>query len=322
MDISLIVPVFNEELAIRPFYDAVRQALSGETARVELIFVNDGSQDGTEQQIRQLIAGDPDVMLVDLSRNFGKEAALFAGLEMADGDAIIPIDVDLQDPVDVIPLLIERWRVGYDVVLAKRRDRACDSYLKRFTAAGFYFLLNRISQIRIEENVGDFRLLDRKVVEVIKSMPEQQLFMKGMLSWAGFSTSVVEYERAPRMQGASRFNGWKLWNLALDGITSFSTVPLRMWTYVGSSIALGAFAYAAYQVADKWLFGNPVPGYPSLMIAILFLGGVQLIGIGVLGEYIGRIYMESKHRPRYVIREVAGLHAASRVLRQACKGDR
>lgn len=310
MAISLIVPVFNEELAIRPFYDAVRQALSNETARVELIFVNDGSLDGSERQIRELIAGDPDVMLVDLSRNFGKEAALFAGLEMAGGDAIIPIDVDLQDPVEVIPLLIKEWRAGFEVVLAKRRDRSSDSYLKRLTAGGFYFLLKRISQIHIEENVGDFRLLDRKVVEVIKSMPEQQLFMKGMLSWAGFSTTVVEYERAPRVQGRSRFNGWRLWNLALDGITSFSTVPLRLWTYLGGAIAFAAFAYAAVLLAGKLIFGNPVPGYPSLMAAILFLGGVQLIGIGVLGEYVGRIYMESKHRPRYVVRGRVGCNAA------------
>lgn len=310
MDISLIVPVFNEALAIRPFYDAVRQAMRGSTARIELIFVNDGSEDGTELQIRQLIAGDPDVMLVDLSRNFGKEAALFAGLEMAGGDAVIPIDVDLQDPVDVIPLLIEQWRAGFDVVLAKRRDRSSDGYPKRLSAAAFYFLLNRISQIRIEKNVGDFRLLDRKVVEVIKSMPEQQLFMKGMLSWAGFSTTVVEYQRASRAQGGSRFNAWKLWNLALDGITSFSTVPLRLWTYLGGSIAFAAFAYAAVLVADKFIFGNPVPGYPSLMTAMLFLGGVQLIGIGVLGEYIGRIYLESKHRPRYVVKGLAGRKAA------------
>ncbi|WP_313202602.1 glycosyltransferase family 2 protein [Pseudomonas sp.] len=320
MDISLIVPVFNEEQAIRPFYDAVRQALANQTDRVELIFINDGSQDGTEKQIRQLIAGDPDVALIDLSRNFGKEAALFAGLEQAGGDAVIPIDVDLQDPVEVIPELIERWRAGFDVVLAKRRDRSCDSYLKRFTAAGFYLLLNRISQIRIEENVGDFRLLDRKVVEVIKAMPEQQLFMKGVLSWPGFKTAVVEYERASRTAGNSRFNGWKLWNLALDGITSFSTVPLRLWTYVGGVIALLALASAAWQVIDKWLYGNAVPGYPSLMTAILFFGGVQLIGIGVLGEYIGRIYMESKHRPRYVIRAVAGRRAA-RQEKPAFEGD-
>ncbi|WP_449431437.1 glycosyltransferase family 2 protein [Pseudomonas putida] len=320
MDISLIVPVFNEEQSIRPFYDAVRQALAHETARIELIFVNDGSQDGSEGQIRKLIAGDSDVVLVDLSRNFGKEAALFAGLEQASGDAVIPIDVDLQDPVEVIPLLIEQWRAGYDVVLAKRRDRSCDGFLKRCSAAGFYYLLNRMAQIRIEENVGDFRLLDRKVVEVIKTMPEQQLFMKGMLSWAGFSTTVVEYERASRAQGASSFNGWKLWNLALEGITSFSTVPLRLWSYLGGAIAFVALAYAAYLVAAKWMFGNPVPGYPSLMTAILFLGGVQLIGIGVLGEYIGRIYMESKHRPRYVVKGIAG-RAVAQWKRPVCKKE-
>lgn len=320
MDISLIVPVFNEEQAIRPFYDAVRRALANQSDQVELIFINDGSQDGTEKQIRQLIAGDPDVALIDLSRNFGKEAALLAGLEQASGDAVIPIDVDLQDPVEVIPQLIEQWRAGFDVVLAKRRDRSCDSYLKRYTAAGFYFLLNRISQIRIEENVGDFRLLDRKVVEVIKLMPEQQLFMKGMLSWPGFKTAVVEYERASRMAGKSRFNGWRLWNLALDGITSFSTVPLRLWTYVGGVVALLALTSAVWQVIDKWLHGNAVPGYPSLMTAILFLGGVQLIGIGVLGEYIGRIYMESKHRPRYVVRALAG-QRSSRQARSTFKED-
>lgn len=304
MDISLIVPVFNEEQAIRPFYDAVRQALANQTDRVELIFINDGSQDGTEKQIRQLIAGDPDVTLIDLSRNFGKEAALFAGLEQASGDAVIPIDVDLQDPVEVIPELIEHWHAGSDVVLAKRRNRTSDSYLKRFSAAGFYYLLNRIAQIPIEKNVGDFRLLDRKVVDVIREMPEQQLFMKGVLSWAGFNVSVVEYERHARQQGKSRFNAWKLWNLALDGITSFSTLPLRLWSYIGGVIALLAMSYGGYLAIDKLMFGNPVPGYPSLMTASLFLGGVQLIGIGILGEYIGRIYMESKHRPRYVIRRV------------------
>ncbi|MHA6161742.1 glycosyltransferase family 2 protein [Pseudomonas sichuanensis] len=304
MDISLIVPVFNEEKAIRPFYDAVRRVFATEVSRVELVFVNDGSQDASEARIRELIASDPDVLLIDLSRNFGKEAALFAGLDQASGDAVIPIDVDLQDPVEVIPQLIELWRAGFDVVLAKRRDRSNDSYWKRCSAAGFYFLLKRISQVPIESNVGDFRLLDRRVVEVIKSMPEHPLFMKGMLSWAGFSTTVVEYDRAERRQGHSRFNGWKLWNLALDGITSFSTLPLRLWTYIGVAIAVLALGHTVVLVLDKLLYGNPVPGYPSLMTAVLFLGGVQLIGIGILGEYIGRIYMETKHRPRYVIKRV------------------
>ena len=309
MDISLIVPVFNEEQAIRPFYDAVRSAMANTLVRLEVIFVNDGSQDGSEAQIRQLVAGDPHVVLIDLSRNFGKEAALFAGLAQAQGQAVIPIDVDLQDPVDVIPQLIERWRAGFDVVLAKRRNRTSDSYLKRCSAAGFYLLLNRIAQIHIEKNVGDFRLLDRKVVDVIREMPEQQLFMKGMLSWAGFKTTVVEYDRVARLQGKSRFNAWKLWNLALEGITSFSTLPLRLWTYIGGVVAALALGNTAWVILDKLMYGNPVPGYPSLMSAILFLGGIQLVGIGILGEYIGRIYMEAKHRPRYVIKEIVTFKA-------------
>lgn len=319
MDISLIVPVFNEEQAIRPFYDAVRRAMATTTVQLEVIFVNDGSQDGSEAQIRQLIAGDPDVVLIDLSRNFGKEAALFAGLAQAHGQAVIPIDVDLQDPVEVIPQLIERWRAGFDVVLAKRRNRTSDSYLKRCSAAGFYLLLNRIAQIHIEKNVGDFRLLDRKVVDVIREMPEQQLFMKGMLSWAGFKTTVVEYDRVARLQGKSRFNAWKLWNLALEGITSFSTLPLRLWTYIGGVVAALALGNTAWVILDKLMYGNAVPGYPSLMSAILFLGGIQLVGIGILGEYIGRIYMEAKHRPRYVIKEIVTFKAP-RYVRQPSDG--
>jgi glycosyltransferase involved in cell wall biosynthesis len=245
-------------------------------------------------------------VLINFSRNFGKEPALFAGLEYASGDAVIPMDVDLQDPISVIPLLIEQWQKGADVVLAKRRDRTADGYLKRHSAALFYHLLNRISYTRIEENVGDFRLMDRKVVDVIRTLPEHQLFMKGVLSWAGFNTVVVEYERARRVVGDSKFNGWKLWNLALEGVTSFSTVPLRLWTYVGGCVSIFAVLYAVYMVLDKMFFGNNVPGYPSLMTAILFLGGVQLIGIGILGEYVGRIYIEAKHRPRYVVKDIVG----------------
>ncbi|MNR00990.1 hypothetical protein D3C85_1167810 [compost metagenome] len=188
------------------------------------------------------------------------------------------------------------------MVLAKRRNRSSDSYLKRRSAAIFYHLHNRIAYTKIEENVGDFRLMDRKVVDAILQLPEQQLFMKGVLSWVGFNTVIVEYDRAPRVAGASKFDGWKLWNLALEGITSFSTVPLRLWTYIGGAVSLFALLYAVYMVLKKIFFGNDVPGYPSLMTAILFLGGVQLIGIGILGEYIGRIYLETKHRPRYVLK--------------------
>ncbi|PTU02250.1 glycosyltransferase [Pseudomonas sp. HMWF031] len=306
MKVSLIVPVFNEEQAINLFYQAVRRELRLDRTEVEIVFINDGSSDRTVEQATALAQADDQVVLINFSRNFGKEPALFAGLEYATGDAVIPMDVDLQDPISVIPLLIEQWQKGADVVLAKRRNRATDSYLKRHSASLFYHLLNRISYTRIEENVGDFRLMDRKVVNVIRTLPEHQLFMKGVLSWAGFNSVVVEYERARRVAGDSKFNGWKLWNLALEGVTSFSTVPLRLWTYVGGCVSIFAVLYAVYMVLDKIFFGNSVPGYPSLMTAILFLGGVQLIGIGVLGEYIGRIYIESKHRPRYVVKDIVG----------------
>lgn len=308
MKISLIVPVFNEEQAIALFYQTVRQEplLAGYT--VEIVFVNDGSSDLTGEFAQALAMADDNVLLVDFSRNFGKEAALFAGLEYATGAAMIPMDVDLQDPVNVLPLLIREWENGADVVLAKRHDRSSDSYLKRHAASLFYQVLNVIASTKIEENVGDFRLMDRKVVDVVRTLPEQQLFMKGVLSWAGFKTVIIEYDRAARATGSTKFNGWKLWNLALDGITSFSTVPLRVWTYVGGAVSVFSLLYAAYRVLDKIVFGNDVPGYTSLMTAILLLGGVQLIGIGILGEYIGRIYMEAKHRPRYVVKNVVRHH--------------
>lgn len=304
MKISLIVPMFNEEQAIGRFYQAVRREPSLLEYQVEIVFINDGSTDGTADLTQAIALADSGVLLINFSRNFGKEPALFAGLEYASGNVVIPMDVDLQDPIDVIPRLIAEWKKGAEVVLAKRRDRSSDSYLKRHCAAMFYHLLNRIAYTRIEENVGDFRLMDRKVVDVIKALPEQQLFMKGVLSWAGFNTVVIEYDRVPRAAGQSKFNAWKLWNLALEGITSFSTVPLRLWTYIGASTSLLALMYTAYLVVDKIFFGNDVPGYPSLMAAILFLGGVQLIGLGILGEYVGRIYIESKHRPRYVVKEM------------------
>jgi polyisoprenyl-phosphate glycosyltransferase len=304
--LSLIVPVFNEEQAVLGFYHAVRREPLLQAHLVEIVFVNDGSTDHTGEFVRAITQRDNAVVLINFSRNFGKEAALFAGLEYSDGDAVVPIDVDLQDPIEVVAQLVEQWHQGAEVVLAKRRKRPSDGYFKRHSASLFYHLLNRISYTHIEENVGDFRLMDRKVVDVIKALPEQQLFMKGMLSWAGFNVAIVEYDRTPRTAGQSKFNGWKLWNLALDGITSFSTLPLRLWSYIGGCISLVALVYAGYLIVDKVLFGNAVPGYPSLMTAILFLGGVQLIGIGILGEYVGRIYMEAKHRPKYVVRDVVG----------------
>ncbi|EFE93422.1 glycosyltransferase family 2 protein [Serratia odorifera] len=303
MKISLVVPVFNEEEAIPLFYQSVRKLKSFEHIDVEIVFVNDGSSDTTEEIISSLAVNDPKVKAVNFSRNFGKEPALLAGLEAATGDAIIPIDVDLQDPICVIPRLIDKWLHGADMVLAKRIDRSSDSRLKRKSAELFYKLHNKISSPKIEENVGDFRLMSREVVEKIKEMPERNLFMKGVLSWVGGQTELVEYSRAERVAGTSKFNGWKLWNLALEGITSFSTVPLRIWTYIGFFIATLSLVYGAWMIFNTLAFGNPVRGYPSLLVSILFLGGVQLIGIGVLGEYIGRIYIEVKQRPRYILKE-------------------
>lgn len=301
MKISLVVPVFNEEDTIPIFYQAVRKELP--EYEVEIVFINDGSKDGTESIINALAVSDPLVKPLSFTRNFGKEPALFAGLEHATGAAVIPIDVDLQDPIEVIPQLIAKWQEGADVVLAKRTDRSTDGHLKRKTAEWFYRLHNKISSPKIEENVGDFRLMSRETVEHIKLLPERNLFMKGILSWVGGRVEVVEYTRAERVAGTTKFNGWKLWNLALEGITSFSTFPLRMWTYIGLAVAGVAFLYGAWMIFDTLVFGNPVRGYPSLLVSILLLGGVQLIGIGVLGEYIGRIYVETKQRPRYILKD-------------------
>ncbi|MFS9701402.1 glycosyltransferase family 2 protein, partial [Salmonella enterica] len=280
MKISLVVPVFNEEATIPIFYKTVREFEELKPYEVEIVFINDGSKDATESIINKIAASDPLVIPLSFTRNFGKEPALFAGLDHATGDAVIPIDVDLQDPIEVIPHLIEKWQAGADMVLAKRSDRSTDGRMKRKTAEWFYKL-------------GDFRLMSREVVENIKQMPERNLFMKGVLSWVGGKTDVVEYARAERVAGDSKFNGWKLWNLALEGITSFSTFPLRIWTYIGLFIAGMSFLYGAWMIIDKLIFGNNVPGYPSLLVSVLFLGGVQLIGIGILGEYIGRIYIET-----------------------------
>ncbi|HED2371745.1 TPA: glycosyltransferase family 2 protein [Citrobacter freundii] len=306
MKISLVVPVFNEEDAIPIFYKNVREFEELKKHDVEIVFINDGSKDATESIINALAISDKLVVPVSFTRNFGKEPAICAGLDYSTGEAVIPIDVDLQDPIDVIPVMIEKWQSGADIVLAKRSDRSTDGKLKRKTAELFYKLHNKISDPKIEENVGDFRLLSRHVVENIKLMPERNLFMKGILSWVGGRTDVVEYTRAGRIAGNSKFNGWKLWNLALEGITSFSTFPLRIWTYIGFFVAALSFLYGAWMIADKIFWGNPVAGYPSIIVSILFLGGVQLIGIGVLGEYIGRIYIESKQRPRYIVKKQDG----------------
>lgn len=309
--ISLVVPVFNEEDVISFFYQAVRDIAHMHNYSFEIVFVNDGSTDKTKEAICKLQKEDPNIILVDLSRNFGKEAALFAGLEYSNGDAVIPLDVDLQDPLEIIPQLVGKWQQGADIVLAKRCDRSTDSYLKRISADIYYKVHNALAEEKIENNVGDFRLLSRKSVERIIALPEKNLFMKGLMHWIGGKTDIVEYKRPVRVAGHSKFNGWRLWNFALQGITSFSTLPLRIWTYIGFLIAGSAFLYGCWIVFSRLVFGNNVAGYASLISVMLFLGGVQLIGIGMLGEYIGRIYTECKSRPRYIVDEVIVSSAAT-----------
>ena len=302
MKISLIVPVYNEQETIEIFYHKIRSVDFLAAYTIEIIFINDGSLDQTEQIIQKLEQKENLVQALSFSRNFGKESALMAGLNYATGDAVIPIDVDLQDPIELIPKMIQAWLDGAEIVLAKRVDRLSDSWLKRVTASIFYRLHNKISYPLIEENVGDFRLLSKEIVYQILQLPEKNLFMKGVFSWVGGKTVTLEYKREVRSAGYTKFNGWKLWNLALEGVTSFSTFPLRIWTYIGLLIATFSFLYGLWMILQTLIWGNPVKGYPSLMVSVLFLGGVQLIGIGVLGEYLGRVYIEVKNRPRYLVK--------------------
>ncbi|MGF6573904.1 glycosyltransferase involved in cell wall biosynthesis [Paraburkholderia sp. GAS333] len=301
--LSLVVPMYNEEEMISQFFDTtlpVLEMIHGIT--FEVVCVNDGSRDNTLSALLARAAVDERIRVIDLTRNFGKEAALSAGLSEASGDVIVPFDADLQDPPHVIGKLVSKWREGYDVVLARRSNRDSDSPMKRMTAAQFYRMHNAVCDTHIPENVGDFRLITREVAEALKKLPETRRFMKGLFAWVGYRTAVIDYVREPRAAGTSKFSGWKLWNFALEGFTSFSTLPLRVWTYVGSVVAMGAFLYAAFLIARTLILGVAVPGYASLLTVVLLLGGVQLIGIGVLGEYIGRIYFESKKRPVYLVR--------------------
>ena len=306
--LSLIAPVKDEEEAIAPFIARVSPILDGLFAdgAWEILFVDDGSEDGTLAAILQAHSADPRVRAVSLSRNFGKEAALTAGLDHAGGQAVIPIDVDLQDPPEVIGAMLAKWRDGYEVVYGVRTNRQSDSLPKRLTADLYYRAHNYLSSDKIPEHAGDFRLLDRAVVEIIRAMPERNRFMKGLFAWSGFRQAAVEYERAPRAVGRTKFRYWKLWTLALDGLTSASTMPLRIWSYIGVVIAFFTLLYAVWVVVKTILWGSDVAGYPSLIVAILFFGSIQLISLGVLGEYVGRILIETKRRPLYVIRTKIG----------------
>lgn len=301
VDISLVTPFYNEEESTTLFFKEIVPVLNETGRTFEIICVNDGSRDSTLEKLLLAKKTIPQIRIINLSRNFGKEAALTAGLDHSIGEVVIPIDADLQDPPELINEFLQKWEEGYDVVVGKRTDRSADTFLKRFTARIFYKLHNKISDIEMPANVGDYRLMTRRVIESLKELPENQRFMKGIFSWVGFKTAAVEYKRKKRIAGKTAFNGWKLWNLAIDGVTGFSTVPLRIWLYIGVLISLTSFLYASFIIVRTIILGIDVPGYASLLTFILFLGGIQLIGIGVIGEYVGRIYMESKRRPPYIV---------------------
>ncbi len=300
--LSIVCPCYNEETALPAFFEAIESVLESITEHYEIVCVDDGSSDSTLALLLEAAQRNPRIRVLELSRNFGKESALTCGLDYAGGDAVVPMDVDLQDPPALIRDMVEQWQQGYDVVLARRIDRSTDSFAKRVSANWFYRLHNRISDSKIPDNVGDFRLMDRKVVDAVRGLPEHRRFMKGLFAWVGFRTTTVTYARPERVAGTTKFNAWRLWNFALEGITSFSTWPLRVWAYVGLVVAGTAFVSGFLIVFRTLLLGVDVPGYASLLVSVQFLGGVQLIGLGILGEYMGRIYQETKGRPVYIVR--------------------
>ncbi len=307
MKLSLVVPAYNEEEMIDLFLEATEPIVAATGLEYEFVFVNDGSQDNTLNLLRERAQTNKHIRVVDLARNFGKEAALTAGLKVATGDAVIPMDCDLQDPPELITEFVRLWREeGYDVVYGERRLRDTDGFLKRNLALGFYRIFNMIAETKIPFNTGDYRLMDRKVVDAVLSLPENTRFMKGLFAWVGFRQTAVLYDRPERAAGDTKWASAGLWRLAFDGITSFSTAPLRVSLYVGVLISVLSFLYATYIVANTLITGVDVPGYASQLTIILFLGGIQLLSLGLIGEYVGRLYMEAKRRPIYLIRSVEG----------------
>ncbi len=299
--VSLVVPVFNEEESIAVFLAATVPLLERDGVRFEIVFVNDGSRDETFARLFQRSRTDHRLRIVNLSRNFGKEAALTAGIDHARGDVLIPMDIDLQDPPELIASFVDRWREGYDIVYGIRTTRHADTAAKRLSAGWFYRVFNSMSPVRIPPNVGDFRLVDRRAVDVLRQLPERNRFMKGLFAWVGFNAVGVPYERPERAAGSSKFNLWRLWNFAIDGLVSFSTAPLRAWFYVGLVIAVVAMLYALFIVTRVLIFGVDTPGYASLLIAVLLMGAIQLLSLGIIGEYLGRLFVEVKARPIYIV---------------------
>jgi glycosyltransferase involved in cell wall biosynthesis len=299
--LSVVVPVYNEEAVLAEFHRRLTCVLDGLEADAEIVYVNDGSADRSMALLAQFHGSDTRVAVVDLSRNFGKEIAMSAGLDYAHGDAVVVMDADLQDPPELLPQMVAAWREGFDVVLMQRRSRAQESWLKRSSAAAFYRLIGRLAAIDIPEDVGDFRLLSRRAVEAVRSFPERSRFMKGLFAWIGYPSRIIEYDRAGRDAGSTKWSYWRLWNFALEGITSFSALPLKLASYFGLVAALASFAYGAYVIGKTLLYGDPVPGYPTLVVLVLFLGGIQLMAIGIIGEYLARMFVEVKQRPLYLV---------------------
>jgi polyisoprenyl-phosphate glycosyltransferase len=303
---SVVVPVYNEGEGLLEFHARLRRVMDG-VARTEdgetweVVYVNDGSSDASLNVLELLRRGDPACAVVNFTRNFGKEIAMTAGLDHAGGAAVVMIDADLQDPPEAIPDLVAAWREGWDMVYAQRRVREGETWLKRTTADAFYRLMQGVGRVRMPRNTGDFRLMSRRVVDALLELREHHRFMKGLFAWVGFPSIAVVYDRAPRYAGKTSFNYWKLWNFALEGITSFTVMPLKVATYLGLATALFAMGYGGIMLLRTLLFGNPVPGYPSLLVVVLFLGGAQLVTLGVIGEYLGRVFNETKRRPLYLV---------------------
>ncbi|TXS95125.1 glycosyltransferase family 2 protein [Parahaliea aestuarii] len=305
MTVTVLIPVYNEVDGLAECYRRL-DAVAGNCAEnFEFLFVDDGSSDGSAQWLLELRQRDARVGLIELSRNFGKEIAVSAGLDHASGDVVMLLDADLQDPPELIPEFIAAWREGYDIVYGQRLSREGETWLKIQTSHWYYRVINVLSDVPIPADAGDFRLLSRRAVEAVRALREKHRYMAGLYAWIGFPQKALPYHRHPRHTGQSKWNYLRLWGLALEGITSFSTVPLKLATLLGVVTASAAFLYGVYFLLRTLLFGNPVPGYPSLIVVMLFLGGVQLICLGIIGEYLGRTYVESKQRQLYYLR---GLH--------------
>lgn len=306
VEISIIVPVHNEAAGIDAFFAQLLPVLEGLGTTWEVICVNDGSADATLDLLVELHRRTPAIKVISLSRNFGKDVALSAGFDFACGAAVIPIDADLQDPPELIVPMVAKWREGFDIVFATRKRREGDSWFKRTTARYFYEIFDRITDVPVPHDTGDYRLIDRRVVDVLVRLPERTRFMKGLFAWVGFRQTSVTFDRQPRHAGDTKWNYWRLWNFALDAITSFSSLPLKIWSYLGVAISLFAFLFALFLAGLKIIRGIDLPGYASLMVAVLFFGGVQLISLGIIGEYLARMYSEVKGRPLYLVRDTWG----------------